>query len=124
MMTIRLAAALLLLASSLQAAPPSLIWLYPAGAKRGSTVEVTAGGTFARWPIQAWTSDRGVSIKALPARGKLNVTVAADAAPGTCWVRLHDADGPSALKPFLIGVLPEVMEQEPNDDGRKPQLIS
>src|SRR5439155_6086509 len=100
------------LASSLQAAPPALTWLYPAGAKRGSTVEVTAGGTFTRWPIQAWTSDRGVSIKALPARGKLSVTVGADAAPGVCWVRLHDTDGPSALKPFLIGALPEVMEQE------------
>jgi hypothetical protein len=124
MKTLRLIAVLLLFSSSVQAAPPALTWLYPAGAKRGSTVEVTAGGNFAHWPIQTWTSDRGVSFKALPAKGKLSVTVGADVMPGVCWIRLHDAEGPSALKPFIIGALPEVMEQEPNDDARKPQLIN
>ncbi len=124
MKTIRLAALLFLLASTLQAAPPTLTWLSPAGAKRGSSVEVTAGGIFARWPIQAWSSDKGVSIKPLPAKGKLSVTVGADVPPGVCWIRLHDAEGPSVLRPFLIGALPEVMEQEPNDDAKKPQVIS
>ncbi len=118
------AVVVVLFCSSLHAAPPALTWLYPAGAKRGSTVEVTAGGTFARWPVQAWASDRGVSIKILPTKGKLSISVGADVSPGVCWIRLHDTEGPSAAKPFLVGVLPEVMEQEPNDDAKKPQSIS
>ena len=31
------------------------------------------------------------------------VTVAADAVPGVCWVRLHDEQGASELRPFLVG---------------------
>jgi hypothetical protein len=31
--------------------------------------------------------------------------------------------GASALRPFFIGTLPEVMEQEPNDDAKKPQQL-
>ncbi len=56
-------------------------------------------------------------------KGKLSVAVPADATPGVCWLRLYDAEGASALRPFIIGLLPEVIEAEPNDDFVKPQVI-
>jgi hypothetical protein len=109
--------------SAARAAPPTLTSLFPAGAQVGTTVEVTATGTFERWPVQTWASNKGVVVKAGKDKGKLSVTVAPDAVPGTCWIRLVDEQGASAVKPFLLGTLPEVREQEPNDDYRKPQVL-
>lgn len=115
---------LLAAVSAAQAAPPTLISLFPAGGQRGQTVEVTAGGTFARWPMQAWTDRKDVTIQATKSKGKLTVAIAPEAVPGTCWVRLYDEQGASELRPFIIGTLPEVMEQEPNNDAAKPQKLA
>jgi hypothetical protein len=109
--------------SSAAAAPPDVTYLYPAGAQRGTTVEVTAGGTFERWPVGGWADRRGVVVEAGKARGKLTVTVAADALPGVCWIRLHDEQGASGLRPFLIGTVPEVLEREPNDEPARAQVL-
>jgi hypothetical protein len=113
-----------LLATSAQAAPPTLTYLFPAGAQRGKTVEVTAGGVFPSWPVQAWVEGKGVGVKAARDKGRLTVTVADDAAPGTYWIRLFNAEGASAPRPFVVGTLPEVLEQEPNDDAKKPQVLA
>src|SRR3954453_22122351 len=78
------------------AAPPSLTYLYPAGARRGTTVEVTAGGSFDRWPARAWVSGRGLEAKAAGLKGRLTVAVAPDAVPGTYWIRLYGEAGASA----------------------------
>jgi hypothetical protein len=106
------------------AAPPNVTYLYPAGAPQGAAVEVTAGGTFERWPVSAWVSGKGVEAKAGKDKGKLTLTVAADAAPGLYWLRLYDEQGASPLRPFVVGTLPEVNEQEPNDDPKKPQALA
>jgi hypothetical protein len=91
------------LCGSASAAPPALTYLFPAGAQQGKTVEVIAGGTFARWPVQVWTDRKDVTIKAAKDKGKLSVTIAAESTPGICWVRLHDEQGASELRPFFIG---------------------
>jgi hypothetical protein len=111
------------LGSSAGAAPPTLAALFPPGAGRGSTVEVTASGTFERWPVQVWVEGTGVQVKPGREKGKLTVTVAADAIPGVRRLRLFDEQGASVARPFIIGVLPEVNEQEPNDDSRKPHVL-
>jgi hypothetical protein len=112
-----------LLAPGACAAPPALTYLFPAGAQRGQTVAVMAGGTFERWPVRGWADVRGITVKGEKDRGKLSVSVAADVPPGTHWLRVHDEQGASALRPFVVGVLPEVVEQEPNDDPKKPQVL-
>jgi hypothetical protein len=118
-----LAGVLCLACMSPAAAAPTLTYLFPAGAQRGTTVEVTAGGTFPHWPVHAWSDDEGISVKAASAKGKLSISVAADVKPGAYWIRLYDDQGASSLRPFLVGNLPEVLEQEPNDDPRKPQVL-
>jgi hypothetical protein len=115
--------AALLLPAAVSAAPPTLSYLYPAGAQQGQTIEVSAGGAFERWPVRAWVDRSGVEVKSAKTKSRPTITVAADAAPGTCWVRLFDEQGASALRPFVIGTLPEVVEQEPNDDVQKPQTL-
>jgi hypothetical protein len=97
--------------------------LFPGGAQRGTTVEVTAGGSFERWPVQVRASSPGITAKAAKEKGKLTVTVAADVEPGSYWLWLYDEQGASIAHPLLIGNLPEVNEQEPNDDVRAAQSL-
>lgn len=106
------------------AAPPTLTTLSPAGAQRGTTTEVSATGSFDSWPVKAWASGKGVTVAAAKDKGKLAVAVAADAAPGVYWLRAYTADGASNLRPFVVGILPEIAEVEPNDDPKKPQVLS
>ena len=116
-----LGAMVLLGPSPAAAKPPTLTGLFPAGAARGQTVGVEASGTFDHWPAQGWVEGRGVTIRAGKEKGKLSITVARDAGPGVRWVRLFDADGATTLRPFVIGMLPEFLEVEPNDEPQAPQ---
>jgi hypothetical protein len=108
----------------LNAAPPTLTSLFPAGGQQGKTVEVTASGNMDPWPVQAWCSGKGIGIKAAKEKGKFAVAIAADVSAGFYWMRLTNADGASEQRPFFVGSLPEVLEAEPNDDPKKPQALS
>jgi hypothetical protein len=110
-------------AAAAPAAPPAVTYLFPAGVQRGQTVEVTAAGSFERWPVQAWCDGQGIEIRAAGDKGKLSISAAADVVPGVYWLRLHDEQGASTPRPFVVGNLPEVLEREPNDDPKKPQLL-
>ncbi|HEY1192353.1 MAG TPA: PPC domain-containing protein [Gemmata sp.] len=107
-------------ASEAFAAPPAVTYLYPAGAQQGITTEVIAAG-LTDPSAKVWASGKGVTAGHL--KGKLRVTVAKDAVPGTYWLRAHNVEGASGLRPFIVGTLPEVAEKEPNDDSKKPQPI-
>jgi hypothetical protein len=113
-----------LLVSSAGAAAPSVTYLYPAGGQRGTTIEVLAGGTFERWPVGCHLSGKGITAKALPHKGKLAVTMAADVTPGVYWLRLHDEQGASVPRPFVVGHLAEMQEKEPNDEPKAAQAIA
>ncbi|HJZ54800.1 MAG TPA: PPC domain-containing protein [Gemmataceae bacterium] len=103
------------------AALPNITYLYPAGAQRGTSVEVTAAGNFDKWPVKVWASDKGVTVEPGKDKGKLSVTVAADAVPGVYWLRAFNDDGASGMRPFVVGMLPELAEKEPNDDPKTAQ---
>jgi hypothetical protein len=109
--------------SSSAAAAPTVNALFPAGGQRGTTVSVTADGTFSRWPVQVWVEGKGIDVQPSNESGKLIVTIAADAIPGAYAIRLYDDEGASVARPFIVGTLPEVMEREPNDDFQKPQVL-
>jgi len=79
---VRLSSALLALASSAAAAPPTLDHLFPGGVARGASAEVTASGRFERWPVRGWSSSPGLAIEAGAEKGKLTIRAAPDAVPG------------------------------------------
>ena len=106
------------------AKPPTLTGLFPPGGERGQTVAFTAAGSFDRWPVRAWVDGEGVAIRVEKDKGKLTAVVAPDAVPGLRWIRLHDDEGASGLRPFFIGVLPETSEVEPNDEPKAPQRLA
>jgi hypothetical protein len=119
----RLLALLLLAPAPALAKPPTLDHLYPAGAGRGQTVTVNAAGSFDRWPVGVHVDGPGVQVVAGEKKGELRVAVAPGAPAGRVWLRVHDAEGASAPRPFLVGTLPELAEVEPNDDPAKAQEI-
>ncbi len=104
------------LAAPAQAKGPTLDHLYPAGGPRGSTVQVEATGQFERWPVRAWSSGPSIEVEPGAEKGRLSVTIAADSPAGLHWIRLYDDEGATAPRPFLVGLLPEANEVEPNDD--------
>ena len=106
------------------AAPPEVNSLFPAGVQRGATAAVTANGRFDAWPVRIWVEQDGLNFKPLAEKGKLEVQADANARPGLYWIRFYDNSGSAALKPFLVGNLPELLEQEPNDDPRSPQRLN
>lgn len=105
------------------AAPPSIASLFPPGVPRGATTEVTVTGTLDPWPVQLWCDRPGVSITAGEKKGTLAVTVDEDVAPGVALVRIYNDQGASALRPLMIGHLPEIVEKEPNDAVAQAQKI-
>ncbi|MEQ8788757.1 MAG: PPC domain-containing protein [Pirellulaceae bacterium] len=110
--------------SVLLAEPPTVDYLFPAGGQQGETVEVTASGAFSNWPAMVWTDRLGVEFQPQKEKGKLKAAIAADAQPGVYWLRLVDAEGASSLRPFVVGMLAEVSEKEPNDDPDAPQSLA
>lgn len=95
----------------------------PAGGQRGGTIEVSAAGNFPKWPVQAWVDRPGLTVTP-GEKGKLTVSIAPDAAAGEYWIRLADPDGSAVPRPFIVGTLPEVSEQEPNNRPAQAQLVS
>src|SRR5262245_33933946 len=94
--------ALCALCGESSAAPPTVTYLYPAGAQLGTTTEITAAGTFDKWPAKVWASGKGVTVEPAKDKGKLSVTVAADAVPGVYWLRAYNDDGASTPRPFVV----------------------
>ncbi|WP_165228104.1 PPC domain-containing protein [Aquisphaera insulae] len=116
----------LLLAASGRAAtakPPTLTGFFPAGAERGRSASVTMSGSFDHWPVGVWVEGDGLKVEPSKEKGVLSVVVAGDAKPGVRWIRIYDKDGATGLRPFVVGVLPEAAEAEPNDDPLAPQRI-
>jgi hypothetical protein len=118
------AACFALLASIALAAPPSATYFYPAGVERGQSATITAGGSFSTWPVELWTDRSDLKLDCDKEKGKFIVTAAADAAPGVAWVRLVSAEGASSPRPLVIGTLPELAEDEPNDELTKANEVS
>jgi len=118
-------------AGAASADAPDVKSLFPAGAQRGQTVEVTASGVLKPWPVPAHVVGTGVRLEPTKTEGKYSLIVAADAAPGIRWVRFSNDDGVSPARPLVIGTLAESNEKEPNDDlpqaldvGTEPCIVN
>lgn len=106
----------LFVAAAAFAAPPDVKALLPSGGQRGQTVHVTVTGNVGTPPAAVWCNRSELKIEPAKDAGKYTVQIPADAAPGLAWMRWHNAEGASALKAFVVGTLPEILEKEPNDD--------
>ncbi len=107
---------------TLIAAPPKCDSLFPAGGQRGKEVVVTAAGSFSNWPATTWVDRKGITVEPESDKGKLKVTIAGDA-HGVYLIRLHDKEGATQLRSFVVDSLPEVAEVEPNNELSAAQKL-
>jgi hypothetical protein len=106
---------------------PHIEYVFPAGARRGATVEVTLGGVNLQGAHTVRVNGAGVAgaiNKVLnPKTVKATLTVAPDAALGEREIRLLTPIGFSSRFRFIVGQLPEVNEVEPNSEKAQAQRL-
>jgi len=125
-----------------QTSPPHIAHIFPAGGQRGTTVEVTVRGRHLVGATGIRVSGQGVTGKVVsvehkepdpkkkrldqadvPDTAKIEVTLAADAAPGQRDFRVVSPGGVSNLFRFYVGQVPELNEAEPNDSPEEVQAL-
>lgn len=119
--------ATLAVASTVQAASPSLTLILPRGVQRGTEAELTFTGARLGDTEEILFYQPGVTVNNIesddPNRVKVNVTIAPDCRLGEhiCCVRTES--GISDYRTFWVGALPIIEEKEPNTDFEAPQPI-
>lgn len=103
------------------AEPPEVSSLFPVGGQRGTEVRVKLSGKVDAAASQVWFDRPGLELVGADGKDVIKLKIASDAASGLTWLRIHNADGASTLKPFYIGGSREVLEVEPNDAVSKAQ---
>jgi len=93
---------------------PAVDRLFPAGGQRGTTVAASIAGKVGDGDLR-WISDSGqLAFTLSEKRDSVNVVIAPDARLGVHWVRVSNAIGATEWKPFVVGIVPELSEIEPN----------
>jgi hypothetical protein len=131
----------LVVLSPAQANPPEAAYIFPAGGQRGTTVKVKVGGVFlhekCRWELLGPGVKASKELKRIPTiwfEGPLlpipdsqrvedypkdmagEVAIAKDAALGLRPWRLWTSQGAAPSLKFMVGDLPEIVEQEVDGD--------
>ena len=114
---------LVVVAPSFGGEPPQIDRLSPPGMQRGVTTEIKLVGKPGDGPLQVWSESNAVEFIFSEDQSSATVTSAEGIAPGLHRLRFFNQFGATDLLPFLVGVIPEVAEQEPNNDIASAQLI-
>ncbi len=95
------------------AAVPALESVYPAGARQGTEIGLTFLGKFEPWPCEVWFSAPGLTFTPDPEKaGAGKLQVGASVPSGPVLVRVHNAEGASAPRIFIVGTKPEILDEE------------
>lgn len=120
--------AVCLFATLAEAAQPNLGGTNPRGAQRGTEVVVELNGARLEDAEEVLLYEPGIEVTKLEVvntnQVKATFKIAADAEPGNHRLRVRTKTGISELRPFSVGVLPEVAEKEPNSEFSNPQPIA
>ena len=127
---------------------PASTHIFPAGGRRGTTVDVRVGGEFLPPHTRLHLVGDGLAAPAElgdPATGHYEpaprrkpggtpinyprefasrITIAGDAAPGQRLWRVSSARGGTGGRPFLVGDLPEHIERESNSTPQTAELLT
>jgi hypothetical protein len=110
------------------AVAPNFTAIAPAGAQRGTTVEITLRGDRLADAQEIFFYAQGLSLeKIVSAKDKevkALVAVAPDCRLGEHALRLRTASGVSALRVFYVGPFPSLEEKEPNNESAKAQPVA
>jgi len=104
----------LLTATSRADDAPSITRLFPPGAQRGTSAEVKLTGKPGDGILQVHT-DESLAITFNEKKDTATIAVAETAAPGLHWLRFFNEYGATDPLPFVVGLIPEQQETEPNN---------
>ena len=99
---------------SLAGDPPTIERLIPAGGQRGTTVDVRLVGKPGDGDLRVVSEDDSIVFTPNEKKDAASVAVSETTRPGVHWLRFCNADGATELKPFIVGMIPETIETEPN----------
>ncbi len=66
--------------------------------------------------VTLWTAGPGIELLGADGKNAVKLKIAGDAVPGVTWLAFENAEGISALRPFVVGTLTELSEKEPNNE--------
>ncbi len=89
---------------------PQIGYLFPAGAQRGTRVQVDVGGKYMPGPCGVWVGGKGVRSEHAVTEGTLALIIDASAESGPRPIRIHSVQGGSSPRSFVVGELPEILE--------------
>ena len=95
--------------------PPAIERLFPPGGQRGSSFEVKLTGKAGDGDLKLISEGDAIAFVLGEKRETATVTIAPTARAGLHWIRFANPSGVTDLKPFLVGLVPEAAEVEPND---------
>ncbi len=116
------------LAATAQAAAPAFSYTNPYGAQRGTELDLLFVGARLTDAQEIIYYYPGITTKSLEvvndSQVKVHVAIDPNCRPGIHAMRVRTATGISELRTFMVGLLPESSEKEPNNDFAQPQPIS
>ncbi|MFO1001818.1 MAG: PPC domain-containing protein [Planctomycetaceae bacterium] len=95
--------------------PPAIDRLFPPGGQRGTSFEVKLTGKAGDGEVKLNSEADTITWALGEKRDTATVTIAPTARAGVHWLRYSNASGATELKPFVVGLIPEVTETEPNN---------
>ncbi len=97
------------------AKPPKVDRLYPAGGQAGTEVSVTIGGSLGEGEVQLWSDAGQLTCRVAEDRKSVTLSIPQEARRGVHWLRFFNEAGTSVVRPFVVGQIPEISEEEPNN---------
>ena len=103
---------------------PGVIGAYPSGTQVGQSTRFIVYGSIGTAPTELWCDRPELTVQTTDKPNEWTISAPADAQPGVAWLRWHNAEGTSELRPFVVGQLPETVETEPNNAAKDAQKIA
>lgn len=103
---------------------PDIRGLFPAGARAGHDTVLRIIGKPGTAPLAIWTDRPEVVVTPTDKPEAFLLKTPAECRPGVVWLRWHNAEGASELRPVVIGTLPELTETEPNNAAKEAQPVA
>ena len=87
---------------------PAIERLIPAGGQRGTTLDVHLIGNPGDGDLRVVSEDESIVFTPNEKKDAASVAISETSRPGVHWLRFCNADGATELKPFIVGMIPEV----------------
>ncbi len=104
--------------------PPAIERIVPTGSQRGTTIDVKLVGKPGDGDLRVINEDNSIAFTPNEKKDAASVAISEAARPGIHWLRFCNADGATQLKPFIVGLIPEVAESEPNGKLSEANAVS